>query len=35
MKQKETFKKLFTGIAIFVAVLPFMVTFSAVLSFLF
>lgn len=32
MKQKATFKKLFAGVAILLAVLPFVVTFSAVLT---
>mgnify|MGYP001566969011 CR=1 FL=1 len=35
MNQKATFKKLFAGIAILLAVLPFIVTFSAVLTSLF
>lgn len=35
MNQKTTFKKLFAGIAILLAVLPFLVTFSAVLTELF
>lgn len=32
MRQKATFKKLFAGVAILLAVLPFLVTFSAVLT---
>lgn len=32
MNQKATFKKLFAGVAILLAVLPFVVTFSAVLT---
>ena len=32
MEQKATFKKLFAGVAILLAVLPFVVTFSAVLT---
>ncbi len=32
MKQKATFKKLFAGVAILLAVLPFVVTFSAFLT---
>ena len=35
MNQKTTFKKLFAGIAILLAVLPFLVTFSSVLTSLF
>ena len=35
MRQKATFKKLFAGVAILLAVLPFIVTFSAVLTSLF
>ncbi|MCH7640991.1 exosortase/archaeosortase family protein [Patescibacteria group bacterium] len=35
MNQKNTFKKLFAGVAILLAVLPFVVTFSAVLTSLF
>jgi len=35
MRQKATFKKLFAGVAILLAILPFVVTFSAVLTTLF
>lgn len=35
MRQKQTFKKLFAGIAILLGVLPFIVTFSAALTGLF
>lgn len=35
MDQKSTFKKLFAGVAILLAVLPFIVTFSAILTSLF
>lgn len=35
MRQKATFKKLFAGVAILLAVLPFLVTFSAVLTTIF
>ena len=35
MNQKTTFKKLFAGVAILMAVLPFIVTFSALLTTLF
>ena len=35
MRQKATFKKLFAGVAILLATLPFIVTFSAALTSLF